>query len=99
MWLFGRALATGTADGRSRIDDLPGRLVDVGVYFFVQKKVAEDGPQHRTSKHHLFIFWGFLIIPIATVDLIVSSAIPGVSLRLLPAALYKPLYGLIDVFN
>ncbi len=98
-WLFGRALATGTPEPRSRIDDLPGRLADVGVYFFGQKKVAEEGPQHRTSKHHLFIFWGFLIITVATVDLIVSSVIPGLSLRLLPDLLYKPLYGLIDVFN
>ena len=99
IWLFGRAVATGTADPRPRIDDLPGRLADVGIYFFGQKKVAEEGPQHRTSKHHLFIFWGFLIITIATVDIIVSSAIPGVSLALLPGFLYKPLYGLIDVFN
>jgi Fe-S oxidoreductase len=99
IWLFGRALATGTADPRPRIDDLVGRFADVGIYFFGQKKVAEEGPQHRTSKHHLFIFWGFLIITIATVDVIVSSAIPGVSLALLPDLLYQPLYLVIDVFN
>jgi Fe-S oxidoreductase len=99
MWLFGRALATGVADPRPRIDQLPERLMDVGIYFFGQKKVAEEGPQHRTSKHHLFIFWGFLIITVATVDVVVSSIIPGVSLRLLPGVLYKPLYGLIDGFN
>lgn len=99
IWLFGRALATGTADARPRIDDLGGRLADVGIYFFGQKKVAEEGPQHRTSKHHLFIFWGFLIITIATVDIIVSGVIPSVSLKLLPEFLYKPLYTLIDVFN
>src|SRR5688572_10478414 len=99
MWIFGRALATGTADPRSRIDDLPGRLADVGIYFFGQKKVAEEGPQHRTSKHHLIIFWGFLIITIATVDIIVSSAIPGLSLKLLPELLYLPLYLVIDIFN
>ncbi|HEU4614804.1 MAG TPA: 4Fe-4S dicluster domain-containing protein, partial [Kofleriaceae bacterium] len=99
MWLFGRALATGVADPRPRIDQLPARIADVGIYFFGQKKVAEEGPQHRTSKHHLFIFWGFLIITVATVDIIVSSAIPGLSLRLLPDALYLPIYGVIDVFN
>jgi Fe-S oxidoreductase len=99
MWLFGKALATGTADARPRIDELPARLVDVGIYFFGQKKVAEEGPQHRTSKHHLFIFWGFLIITVATADTVVSSVIPGLSLKLLPDLLYKPLYGLIDVFN
>lgn len=99
VWLFGRALAAGTPDQRPRLDQIPERLVDVGIYFFGQKKVAEEGPQHRTSKHHLFIFWGFLIITVATVDVVVSSVIPGVSLRLLPDLLYKPLYVVIDVMN
>ena len=49
---------------RPRLDQSPGRLMDVGIFFFGQKKVAEEGPQHRTSKHRLFIFWGFLIITI-----------------------------------
>ena len=73
--------------------------MDVGIYFFGQKKVAEEGPQHRTSKHHLFIFWGFLIITIATVDIIVSGVVPGVSLRLLPDLLYQPIYLAIDLMN
>ncbi|MGE0872022.1 MAG: (Fe-S)-binding protein [Kofleriaceae bacterium] len=98
-WLFGRALAAGTPDPRPRLDDMAGRLIDVGVYFFGQKKVAEEGPQHRTSKHHLFIFWGFLIITIATVDILISGVFPGVSLHLLPSVIYKPLYALIDVMN
>ena len=98
-WLFGRAVFAGVADPRPRLDQLPGRLMDVGIYFFGQKKVAEEGPQHRTSKHHLFIFWGFLIITIATLDVFVSGVLPGVSLKLLPGFLYKPLYGVIDVMN
>ncbi|HEX4419997.1 MAG TPA: heterodisulfide reductase-related iron-sulfur binding cluster [Kofleriaceae bacterium] len=99
VWLFGRAVAAGTADPRPRLDQIPGRLADVGIYFFGQKKVAEEGPQHRTSKHHLFIFWGFLIITIATADVLVSGALPGVSLALLPAVIYQPLYCLVDVMN
>jgi len=99
VWLFGRAVAAGVADPRPRLDDLPGRLMDVGIYFFGQKKVAEEGPQHRSSKHHLFIFWGFLIITIATVEILVSGLVPGVSLQLLPALVYKPLYLAIDVMN
>lgn len=99
VWLFGRGLAQGTADPRPRLDDIPGRLLDVLIYFFGQKKVAEEGPQHRTSKHHLIIFWGFLIITIATADVVVSGVWPGISLALLPAAIYQPLYGLIDVMN
>jgi Fe-S oxidoreductase len=98
-WLFGRAVFAGAADPRPRLDQIPGRLMDVGIYFFGQKKVAEEGPQHRTSKHHLFIFWGFLIITIATVDIIVSGVVPGVSLRLLPDLLYQPIYLAIDLMN
>ena len=98
-WLFGRAAFAGVADPRPRLDQIPGRLMDVGIYFFGQKKVAEEGPSHRTSKHHLFIFWGFLIITIATLDTVVSSIFTGVSLELLPDLIYRPIYTLIDVFN
>ncbi|MEZ4359786.1 MAG: (Fe-S)-binding protein [Kofleriaceae bacterium] len=98
-WLFGRALFAGVADPRPRLDQIPQRLADVALYFFAQKKVAEEGPLHRTSKHHLLIFWGFLIITIATVDLIVSGVVPQVSLRLLPDFLYTPIYVAIDVMN
>jgi Fe-S oxidoreductase len=98
-WLFGRAVAAGAREPRPRLDELPARLMDVAIYFFGQKKVAEEGPQHRTSKHHLVIFWGFLIITIATVDVIVSGVLPGVSLALLPGAIHQPLYGAIDLMN
>jgi Fe-S oxidoreductase len=99
VWLFGRAVAAGTADPRPRLDQIPGRLMDVGIYFFGQKKVSEEGPQHRSSKHHLFIFWGFLIITIATAEVLVSGLIPGLDLTLLPGLVYKPLYLAIDLFN
>ena len=101
VWLFGRALAAGTAEPRPRLDDLPGRLADVGIYFFGQKKVAEEGPQHQTSKHHLFIFWGFLIITIATADVVVSGVFgvtPSVLMKL-PEFIYQPLYLVVDLFN
>ncbi len=98
-WLFGRAVMSGAPDPRPRLDQVPQRLADILIYFFGQKKVAQEGPLHRTSKHHLFIFWGFLIITIATVDILVSGVLPGVSLRLLPDLLYIPLYTAIDVMN
>lgn len=98
-WIFGRAVFAGVSDPRPRLDDLAARVADIGIYFFGQKKVAEVGPGHRKSWHHLFIFWGFLIITIATVDIFVSGVIPGVSLRLLPDSVYLPLYAVIDVFN
>jgi len=98
MWLFGRALARGTADPRPRLDQLPARFASVLVYFFGQKKVAEEGPMHRTSKHHLFVFWGFLVFQIATLDNMVSGLAPGVSIALLPDLLYRPLALTIDIF-
>src|SRR4029077_5638184 len=94
-WLVGRAVFAAVPDPRPRFDELPGRLMDVGIYFFGQKKVAEEGPMHRTSKHHLFIFWGFLIITIPTVDILVSGLFPSISLKLPPAFMYEPLYGVI----
>jgi Fe-S oxidoreductase len=95
-WLFGRAVFAGTPDPRPRLDDIPGRLMDIGIYFFGQKKVVEEGPLHRTSKHHVFIFAGFFIIQVALLDMLVQGFF-GVSLHSLPAAIYKPLYLLIDV--
>jgi Fe-S oxidoreductase len=100
MWLFGRAVATGVADPRPRIDQLFERLASVGIYFFGQKKVAEEGPQHRTSKHHLFIFWGFLLITIGTADLLVAGIYAPLGMEnWLPRPLLIPLTAAIDVFN
>ena len=96
VMLFGRAAAQGAPEPRPRLDDIAGRLVDVGIYFFGQKKVAEEGPMHRTSKHHLFIFAGFFIIQVAFLDMLATGFF-GVSLHSLPALIYKPLYLLIDL--
>jgi Fe-S oxidoreductase len=95
-----RAASRGRPDGRPRLDQLPARLVSVLVYFFGQKKVAEEGPMHMSSKHHLFIFWGFLIITIGTVELLVNGVVPSFSLALvMPGAAYTGLRSVIDVFN
>jgi Fe-S oxidoreductase len=97
-WLFGRAVMSGVDDPRPRFDQIPARIQTLLVYFFGQKKVAEEGPQHQTSKHHLFIFWGFLLIQISTLDTIVSGLwAPGLLARL-PYPLYAPLATLIDIF-
>jgi Fe-S oxidoreductase len=95
-----RAVRRGTADPRPRFDQLPRRLASVLIYFFGQKKVAEEGPQHQTSKHHLFIFWGFLLITVGTVELLISGLIPSFRLGvILPAPIYVGLLTVIDVFN
>ena len=95
-----RASARGSRDPRPRLDQLPARVMSVLIYFFGQKKVAEEGPQHQTSKHHLFIFWGFLIITIGTAELLVAGVVPSFSLGLLmPRLAYDALRTIIDVFN
>jgi Fe-S oxidoreductase len=95
-----RAAARGSADPRPRLDQLGRRLASVLIYFFGQKKVAEEGPQHMTSKHHLLIFWGFLLITIGTAELLISGLIPAFSLGLiLPAPIYVGLLTVIDLFN
>ncbi len=100
VWLFGRAVAEGVPDPRPRLDQIPARLWSVAVYFFGQKKVAEEGPQHQTSKHHLFIFWGFLIITVGTADTILGGIWRGFAFESwMPRILYQPLETVIDVFN
>ncbi|MCG8419557.1 MAG: (Fe-S)-binding protein [Proteobacteria bacterium] len=99
MWRMARAASRGSAEPRPRTDQLGARLMSVLVYFFGQKKVAEEGPQHMSSKHHLFIFWGFLIITIASAEIFVNGVVPAISLQLLPDMLFIPLKTTIDVFN
>jgi len=98
MWLFGRAVAEGAADPRPRLDQLPARIASVLIYFIGQKKVGEEGPQHQTSKHHLIIFWGFLVFQVATLDTIVAGISPPGLVARLPDVLYHPLAIVIDVF-
>jgi hypothetical protein len=100
MVAFVRAAGRGVAEPRPRLDQLPQRLMDVLVYFIGQKKVAQNGPQHRSSRHHLFIFWGFLIITVGTIEMIVSGVAPSLTLNLLlPDILLVPLRVLIDLMN
>jgi Fe-S oxidoreductase len=99
MRSFVRAMNRGVADPRPRWDQIPARIASVLIYFLGQKKVAEEGPNHQTSKHHLLIFWGFMIITIATVDVLVSGVVPAISLALLPDLVEVPLTIVIDVFN
>ncbi|MCC6746512.1 MAG: (Fe-S)-binding protein [Deltaproteobacteria bacterium] len=55
--------------------DWGGRVGDVLLFFFFQRSVAREG----LSWHHLPIFWGFLIITVGTVEIVLSGAIPSFS--------------------
>jgi Fe-S oxidoreductase len=95
-----RASGRGRPDPRPRLDQLPARLASVLIYFFGQKKVAEEGPQHLSSKHHLFIFWGFLVITVGTAELLVNGVVPAFHFGLLmPDAAYTGFRSVIDLFN
>jgi Fe-S oxidoreductase len=98
-----RAAARGTADPRPRLDQIGERIRSVLVVFFGQKTVvANRGPQQsrlQWSWHHVLIFWGFMIITVASIEILVSGVFPSVTLELLPTWIYTPLRVLIDVFN
>jgi Fe-S oxidoreductase len=96
-----RFMAVGRPD--VKVDRLGERLLSVVVYWLMQKKVPErTSYAHQpgfTSKHHLTIFWGFLIITVGTVELWLNGLHEAWDLSFIGPALYHPLKWLIDVFN
>ncbi len=83
---------TGAAN---RFADIPKRLVMVLIYFFGQKKVAEE----KHSRHHLIIFWGFLVIGFGTTEMLVGGVIPGFSFKFIGKTPYHIAKWSVDVFN
>jgi Fe-S oxidoreductase len=79
----------------------------VVLYFFLQKKVGEpvsyDAARRGiTSKHHLWIFWGFLIIQVAAVEMFLKGISPDWSLAaILPGgpSAYRAIKFTVDWFN
>lgn len=98
---YARVAMLGTKDPRPRFDQVMKRLAMVLIYFVGQKKVAErqvkPSPQ---AWHHLFIFWGFLIITIGTGEIMLNGVIPQFRLSLLLGdAVASGLWWLIDLLN
>src|SRR4029453_1581720 len=106
---FGRMVVAGKSE--NRFDKLPARLWSVLAYFLGQKKVAEQVqiPAQRASglvtaigsRYHLIIFWGFLVITVGTVEVLVQGLAPQLSWALLlgDAAATRVLYPIIDWSN
>ena len=84
-------------------DRLGERLGSVLIYWLMQKKVPEqtsyDAPRGFTSKHHLMIFWGFLVITVGTLELWVNGLVPTWNFSFLGDSIYHFLKASIDFFN
>src|SRR5215831_11452556 len=98
-----------SARPQDRTDQVAARIDSVMRFFFGQKKVVEKTtlPAKRASrfvsamgsKYHFFIFWGFLVITIGSVETLIQGLFPTFSLRLvLGDTLAGALYSCIDFF-
>ena len=65
----------------NRFDDIPQRIRKVIVYVFGQKRLFK---YRFAGIEHAMIFWGFVIIMVGTVEMLISGVIPG--FYLLPGA-------------
>ena len=94
-------LMLGSSDPRPRFDQPLKRLAFFFVQFIGQKKVGE--PQigkAASSYHHLFIFWGFLVITIGTAELILSGVFPVLTFaNLIGHTAASALHAVIDICN
>jgi Fe-S oxidoreductase len=91
MRRFVRMILAGRPENRA--DRIGERLGSVLEYFFGQKKVVEQVtiPARRAtglvtaigSRYHFFIFWGFIIITLGTVELLAQGLFPALAWSLL----------------
>jgi Fe-S oxidoreductase len=93
-----------------RFDRLSDRFRSVLDYFLGQKKVIEDVPMPAKragnflaalgSRHHVFIFWGFLLITVGTVEMFIQGVFPAFSYAdLVGEGIASGLASTIDVAN
>lgn len=87
----------------ARFDRWPQRAWSVLVYFIFQKKVAEPvsytaAAKGITSKHHLIIFWGFLVIQVAAIEMFLQGFGVAGGLSFLGATAYHVIKCVIDYF-
>jgi Fe-S oxidoreductase len=108
LWRFGRMILAGKSE--PRFDRIGERLNSVLEYFLGQKKVVEDVPipakrgdrflRAIGSRHHVFIFWGFLLITVGTLEIFIRGLFPAFTFALLIGDRAAGLLAsTIDVFN
>lgn len=72
------------------------RLRNVITVAFLQKKILRDpvaGPMHA------LIFWGFVVLTVGTIELVLQGSFPSFSFAFLPAPLYRFYSASQDVFG
>ena len=94
---FTRFMLKGRAfDGE--LTQLGARVGDVIVYFLGQRSVTRE----PASMHHALIFWGFLVISVGTLELMIAGLVSGftyASLPFVPAVLAHGFRAVLDVTN
>ncbi|MBL9043479.1 MAG: 4Fe-4S dicluster domain-containing protein [Myxococcales bacterium] len=102
-----RIMARGRDNDLKLTDRVAARIASVLIYFFLQKKVGEPMsyaiPAGATSKHHLLIFAGFMIITLGSAEFILQGLlwdfVPGFSFRMFLGPVYPVLSWSIDLFS
>ncbi len=87
-----------------RLDHMGDRVMSIVRFFLGQGKVVERVAYQRkpgvTSFHHIWIFWGFLIISVGTIEIFFSGISGGrIDLSFIGATPYRFLKLTIDGFN
>ncbi|MBW2731026.1 MAG: (Fe-S)-binding protein [Deltaproteobacteria bacterium] len=81
--------------GQRAFTDWGGRIGDVLQFFFAQRSVARE----KASYHHLLIFWGFLIIAVGTLEILLNGVIPAFSFELLGKPFNAAFKFVLDITN
>lgn len=76
-----------------RFDNIPERIKKVIIYVFGQKRLVKNYTFAGVA--HFMIFWGFVIITIGTIELLVGGVIPG--FRLIPGEAHKYYEFILDI--
>lgn len=91
---FTLVLSVGRKETRS-FGDLGARIGDVFKFFLGQQSVARE----KSSRHHLLIFWGFLVITLGTAEILLNGVIPAFSFQLFGKTFNAGFKMLLDVTN
>lgn len=89
-----RKLLRGRPTGR-QWSEWGSRVGDVISYFFLQRSVIWKWP----SWHHLLIFWGFLIIVVGTIEILINGIFPAFSFQLFGNGFNAAFKAILDVTN